>query len=93
MDIWLLFTDAMGTRQMSEVLGQVQTRVPLLRFYSVIPIWTIYLLKLTFTFLFEYCIIVDWMKWGWFCVSHLCTILMGQSGIVKVIVFFETLSM
>ena len=73
--------------------SQVQTKVPSLCFYSVFPIWTKYMLKLTFSFLFVYCMILDWMKRGWFCVSHLCTILRGQSGIAKVIVFFETFSM
>ena len=33
--------------------------------------------------------IVDWMKQGWFCESHLWTILIGQSDIVKVITFLS----
>ena len=33
--------------------------------------------------------IVDWMMWRWFCLSHLCDILIGQGDIVKVVIVFE----
>ena len=33
--------------------------------------------------------ILDWMTRGWFCLSHLCTILMSHSDIVEVIIFFK----
>ena len=32
---------------------------------------------------------LDWMMWGWSCLSHLCIILMGHSDIVEVIVYFK----
>ena len=58
--------------------------------YSVFP----FELYICSSWLLLFCLnILDWMKRGSFCVFHLCTILMGQSGIVKVLVFFETFSM
>ena len=33
--------------------------------------------------------ILDWVMRGWSCLSHLCTILMGHSDIVEVIIFFK----
>ena len=33
--------------------------------------------------------ILDWVMRGWSCLSHLCTIVMGQSDIVEVIIFFK----
>ena len=70
--------------------GQVQTRVPLLRFT---PFFFI-LNYICASWLSLFCCltivsIVDWMRWGWSCLSHLCNILIGQSDIVKVVAFFE----
>ena len=67
--------------------GQVQTRALvicfnlfLVKFPILDYIWPSWLSLLS---------IVDWMSWGWSCLSHLCNILIGQSDIVKVVVFFE----
>ena len=69
-------------------LGQVQTRVPLLRFYSVFFCFKLYIFEVTFTFLrFTFISILDWMMQGWTCESHLWIILIGQSDIVEVIRF------
>ena len=53
---------------------------PWLRF-----IFTFYRILFCLTFVS----ILDWVMRGWSCLSHLCTILMGHSDIVEVIIFFK----
>ena len=72
--------------------GQVQTRALvicfnlfLVKFPILEYIWSSWLSL----FCLNIVSIVDWMRWGWSCLSHLCNIFIGQSDIVKVVVFFE----
>ena len=62
---------------------------PFTSFYSFFPFQTISV-WVHFHFLcLNFKSIVDWMKQGWVCESHLWIILIGQSDIVKVITFWN----